>query len=540
VPDRPGTVAATPAGPPGGRDEATRQDLTTLARGGLLNLVGAVATGLFQFVLVLVIARGLDTGGTGAFFEAVALFLILSAASALGADMGLSRMIPRYRALRRVHDIRRGIRIGVWPVLAVGTAAGLLVLAWAPWLARVFAGEGDSRQLEDFLRALAPFIPVYALSLVVFAATRGFGTMRPSALVDKVARPALQPLLVLGVILTGGGSTLIALAWAGPFLPALAAGLLWLLVLVRRAERGRAADAEPARPVAELVGEFWRFTGPRGLAVVFQTTSLWLSTLLLGALRSTDEAGVYAASTRYLVAGTMLGVAVQQVMGPKLSELLAREQRHRAASVYQTASCWLVVLNWPIYLTLVIFGVPLLELFGSGFTDGQVVLTILASTMLLATAVGPVDVVLLMGGRSSWNLLNTIAALTANLVLNLLLTPRLGLAGAAIAFAASILLNNLLPLAQVWRLLGLHPFGQGVRVAVAIAGLCFGVLGVAVRALLGPTTAGLAVYALAGGGLYAALLWRFRDRVEVDALRGLLRSRIGRAAEQPPPHGGAR
>ena len=100
MPDRPGTVAATPAGPPGGRDEATRQDLTTLARGGVLNLVGAVATGLFQFVLVLVIARGLDTGGTGAFFEAVALFLILSAASALGADMGLSRMIPRYRALR--------------------------------------------------------------------------------------------------------------------------------------------------------------------------------------------------------------------------------------------------------------------------------------------------------------------------------------------------------------------------------------------------------------------------------------------------------
>jgi O-antigen/teichoic acid export membrane protein len=540
VPDRPGAVAATPAGPPGGHDEATRQDLTTLARGGVLNLVGAVATGLLQFVLVLIIARGLDTGGTGAFFEAVALFLILSAASALGADMGLSRMIPRYRALRQVGDIRRSIRIGLWPVLAVGTAAGLLVLATAPWLAGVFAGEGDSRQLEDFLRTLAPFIPVYALSLVVFAATRGFGTMRPSVLVDKIGRPALQPLLVLGVILAGGGSTLIALAWAGPFLPALAAGLLWLLLQVRRAERRRAADAEPARPVAELVGEFWRFTGPRALAVIFQTTSLWLSTLLLGALRSTHEAGVYAASTRYLVAGTMLGVAVQQVLGPQLSELLARERRDRASSVYQTATCWLVLMNWPIYLTLIIFGLPLLGLFGPGFSGGQVVLAILASTMLLATAIGPVDVVLLMGGRSSWNLLNTIAALTANLALNLLLTPRLGLAGAAIAFAASILLSNLLPLAQVWRFLRLHPFGEGVLVAVAIAGGCFGVLGAAVRAALGPTATGLAVHVLIGCGLYAALLWRFRDRVEVDALRGLLRSRIGRAAEQPAAHGGVR
>jgi O-antigen/teichoic acid export membrane protein len=539
VPDQPGTVAATPAGPAGGQDEATRQDLTTLARGGVLNLVGAAATGLLHFVLVLIIARGLDTGGTGAFFEAVALFLILSAAAALGADMGLSRMIPRYRALGRVRDIRRGIRIGLWPVLAVGAAAGLLVFVWAPWLARVFAGEGDSPQLADFLRAFAPFIPVYALSLVVFAATRGFGTMRPSALVDKIGRPALQPLLVLGVILAGGGSTLIALAWAGPFLPALAAGLLWLLLLVRRAERRRAADAAPARPVAELVGEFWRFTGPRGLAVVFQTTSLWLNTLLLGALRSTHDAGVYAASTRYLVAGTMLAVAVQQVMGPKLSELLARERRDRAEAVYQTASCWLVVLNWPIYLTLIIFGVPLLAIFGHAFTAGQVVLTILASTMLVATAVGPVDVVLLMGGRSSWNLFNTILALTANLALNFVLTPRFGLAGAATAFAVSILLNNLVPLAQVWRMLHLQPFGRGVLTAVAMAGVCFGVVGVAVRALLGPTTVGFVVYALVACGLYAALLWRFRDRVEAEALRGLLRGRVRRPTGRPLPDGGA-
>ena len=96
------------------------------------------------------------------------------------------------------------------------------------------------------------------------------------------------------------------------------------------------------------------------------------------------------------------------------------------------------------------------------------------------------------------------------------------MAGAAIAFASSILLNNLLPLAQVRRFLRLHPFGQGVRVAIVIAAVCFGVVGLAVRALLGPTTAGLAVYALVGCGLYAALLWRWRDKVEVDALRSLL------------------
>ena len=36
-------------------DDAARQDLTTLARGGALNLVGAVATGLLHFVLLVVV-----------------------------------------------------------------------------------------------------------------------------------------------------------------------------------------------------------------------------------------------------------------------------------------------------------------------------------------------------------------------------------------------------------------------------------------------------------------------------------------------------
>jgi O-antigen/teichoic acid export membrane protein len=139
-----------------------------------------------------------------------------------------------------------------------------------------------------------------------------------------------------------------------------------------------------------------------------------------------------------------------------------------------------------------------------------------------------------MGGRSSWNLVNTVIALAANVALNLLLTPRFGLAGAAAAFAASILLNNLIPLLQVWWFLGLHPFGGGTWVAAALSAACFGAVGLAARALLGPTVAGFAVFAVAGCALYAALLWRFRGRLEVEALRGILRRRAAGAGVPTP------
>jgi O-antigen/teichoic acid export membrane protein len=520
------TAAAAPA-----TGSETRQDLTTLARGSALNLAGAVASGLLHFVLLVVVTRGLGAQGTGAFYEAVALFLILSSAATLGSDVGLSRMVPRYRALGRVRDLGRGLAVGLWPVAAAGCLLGLLVWSNAAALADVFSrhGEAETAQLADFIRIFAVFVPVSALSLAAFAATRGFATMRPTVYLDKIARPALQPLLMLPAILAGAGSTVIALAYLGPYLPALVAGLVWMGMLLRRAERRRREAGAPAlqrpRSLGRLWGEYWRFTGPRGLAAIFQTTSLWLNTLLIGALRSTKEAGVYAASSRYLAMAAMVAVAIRQVLAPKLSELLARRSSRRAAAAYQTTTSWMVALNWPIYLALLTFGPVLLQVFGRDFAGGDVVLVVLSATMLLATAVGPVDVVLLMGGRSSWNLANTVLSLGVNLALNFALTPRYGLAGASVAFAAGILLNNLLPLVQVWWSMGLHPFGPGTGVAAALSAVSFGLLGLVLRAVAGPTVAGFVVYAVAGCGLYALLLWRFRERLEWEALSGILRRR---------------
>jgi hypothetical protein len=89
-------------------------------------------------------------------------------------------------------------------------------------------------------------------------------------------------------------STAIALAFVGPYLPALLAGLLWLAV-PRRVER-RQGQGRARRARRQAAAELWRFTG-RGVAAVFQTTSLWPK-VLIGALRSTAEAGVYRAHSR--------------------------------------------------------------------------------------------------------------------------------------------------------------------------------------------------------------------------------------------------
>jgi O-antigen/teichoic acid export membrane protein len=487
-----------------------------------------VANGVLGFLLVVVLAHGLSDQQFGAFFLSIALFQILSNTAELGADTGFVRILARYRTLGRVHDLRRAIGVGLWPVIGIAVVFGALVWIFAPQLSNVFAKQAQPRLLVPYLRVLGPLLPASAAFTVVLAATRGFATMRPTTFLDKFLRAGLQVLVEIPVILLGLGGTAVALAWGGPFAVGLALALVWLFSLLRRAER--ATPLEPATATGALASEFWRFTAPRSLSGFFQVGILWLDTLLIGALRSASDAGGYGAATRYITVGTFANLAVIQVLGPKLSQLLARHDRPGAQHVYQVATSWLMMLIWPYYLMLAVFAPAALAILGKSDADTQAVLVILSLTMLVATGIGPVDIVLLMGGRSSYNLMNTVAALTANLALNLLLIPRIGIVGAAIAWSVSILINNLAPMAQVWRLLRIHPFGIGSPIVGAASLGLFGVIGLLVRLTLGSGLLVALSYGVLASCAYAFVLWRYRSPLELRSFR----LRRGARSEESP------
>jgi O-antigen/teichoic acid export membrane protein len=284
----------------------------------------------------------------------------------------------------------------------------------------------------------------------------------------------------------------------------------------QRTSLERAGD--PA--LGALFAEFWRFALPRGLAGLFAVAVVWLDTLLIGALRSTQEAGQYAAATRYLMFGAFASQAVIQAIGPTMSELLTRRDRDATRTVYRAGTAWAMAIGWPVYLMLAVFAPAVLSIFGPAYVQAQHVLTILGLTMLVASAVGPVDVVLLMAGRSSWNLVNTAAAVVLNVALNLVLIPRLGITGAAIAWSSSILMNNLAPLIQVRSLLHLDPLGREVLSVAAASLVAFGVIPLGVRAAFGAELGALALAIALGLAVYVPALWRLRGTLRLRGLFG--------------------
>jgi O-antigen/teichoic acid export membrane protein len=489
-------------------------ELRRVARGGTLNLIGLVSMGLLGFVLAVVLTHTLGARGSGIFFAGLAVFTILANITELGADTGATRFVARFRELRQHNDLAHMLVIAIVPAAVAGVAAAVAMEVWAEPLARIFSRR-DPAEVATYLRLLGPFVPVTAVATVALSATRGFGTMRPAVFIDNFTTPLLKPILVL-IGAVGGISALgVALGWGVPETIGCVAALA---VLWRMVRRDRSKGEHPARPIAALARDFWAFSAPRGAAAALQITIIWFDLLLLSRYRSSADVGVYGAASRAVTFGTFALQAIRMAIAPQMSAMLARDDRAGAQTVFQTATWWLIASSWPLFLTFAVFGPFLLQVFGPEFTAGATALTILSLAMLIDLGTGTIGVVLLMGGKSWWNLFNMAVALTLNIGLNVVLTPRYGMNGAAVAWAISITVANLLALGEVWAFLGMRPFGRGYLPAVGASVVCIGGLGVALRAVFGATPLAFGLFVVLGIPLYGAVLWRLRRVLRLDEL----------------------
>jgi O-antigen/teichoic acid export membrane protein len=506
-----------PAGPASARP--TRPGMPTIARGGALNLVGAGITAITGVLLTVVVTRSLSKSDAGIFFALTSIFLLAETIARLGTGTGLVYFIARMRSLGRPDRIRAFQRVALTPVVVVALLTGAVLGFGASVFARM-AGA-DSGQVRLAVILLAVLLPITTLSDTLLAATRGHATMLPTVALDKVGRPLLQ----LGLVAAAVASSSIALlagAWAVPWALSAVLGWAWLLKLSHRTAAGAsredgADDDLPGRPW----GEFWRFTGPRAVNSLAQLAQQRLDIVLITVLIGPAPAAIYTAATRFLVVGQQVQQAISTAAQPRLAEVLAVDDRGSARTVYQGATAWIVLICWPLYLLCAVFAGEVLAVFGHGYAAGRPVIWVLSGAMLVATGCGMVDMLLNMGGRTSWTLANSLLSLTVMVTVDVLLIPRLGILGASIGWAAAIVANNGLPLTQLLLVLRLHPFGRATLAAAALSALCFGVLPGAVSLLLPGDLLAAGVTALAGTAVFLAVCLRRRETLGLPSLHAL-------------------
>ncbi len=259
---------------------------------------------------------------------------------------------------------------------------------------------------------------------------------------------------------------------------------------------------------------------------------LWFDTLLVAAMIGAKAGGIYAAGTRYLLIGTFVVEAIMQAVGPRVSGLLTLGHKDEAREVVHQTTTWQVAIVWPTYLVVGLFATVLLGVFGPEFVAAEAALVFLSIGMLVSCLGGPCDSVILMSGRSRQSLINSAAALTINVVGNLILVPEYGISAAGFVWAVTLVVAAGLPAIQTSRHLQISPWSMPMVRTMVLALVTVGVPCVVARLTLGETWAGLLAALVVGG---AAVFGAHVAAAAVDTSR-----RPSRQLSSDPAPGAAR
>jgi len=422
-------------------------DLSVVLRGAWFTLIIQVTAVGLNYGSQILLARWMGPFEFGVYAFAWSLVLPLAVASTIGLSGSVVRFVPQYLTQNHRSRLRGLLRRSTMIALAVGlgvVAAGqLLLFALEPWLAAFYVGPA---------RLALLCIPFLALTVLLSGLSRGFGWVGLAFVPQYLLVPGL---LILGVVLSRR------------FLGELTATRVLPLAV--------------GACVATALCQFWRFRHAipddiRHTPAAYDTR-LWLRVaiplflsdgvflllwsadeVMLGSMMGPDEVSVYHACVKTAGLTLVFFNATTALAAPRFAALWVDRDTAHQQQFARSVSRWMFFPTLVIALALVVMGSTVLSTFGSTFVSGYPVLILLALGYLAQAATGPVSAYLAVSGNQDAVVLVTAVAATTNIVFNLLLIPRFGVMGAAVASVMSALVYQLWQYVMVRRRMRVDSF----------------------------------------------------------------------------------
>jgi O-antigen/teichoic acid export membrane protein len=428
------------------------RDLSTLLSSATLVFVGQIVYSASQLGERLVIARLLSPGAYGEVSIGLAVMSTVVTVAMVGFRQGVPRYISRY-------DDERDVR-GAWltgiaiaGVVGVVLSAGL-VLGSGAVADRLFDRDGSVAMLAVF--ALA--IPFNIGMQVGISAIRGLENTIYRTYTHHLLYPGLR-LVILVALLTAGAGVLAA---GYAYLVAAAVTFVVVHLLLNRLIPLVGAVRTHAR-------EMLLFSIPLVISTLLSRLLTRTDTIMLGYFRPSYEVGLYGAAFPLASALILILSAFGFMYLPVASRLDSEDKRDEIDAIYKLTTKWIYVLTFPAFLTLVVFpGDVLSVVFGTQYAPASTALSILAIGFFTRAAFGRSRETISALGYTNYLLVTNAFAFIVNVGLNLLLIPRYGSTGAAVASAVSFVGLNLAVFVFLDRRFGISPFSKSTLRAVVV------------------------------------------------------------------------
>lgn len=498
---------------------ANRKDISRMAQGSGLNVLGTIVSQGSLFAIMTVLAHRLGRVDVGRYAECYALLTLLGLLSLAGFRAALTRFIAMYLADGDSSRVRGTIHFGLSLTIAGSATIAAALIALSSQVAAAF----HDPTLRGAIVLIGVTLPAATFEDAALAATQGWRSQRAYTLIGLILDPGSRLLMTCGFLVAGAGLmgamwSLAIAAWLGAFLSAIAL-----------AKRVRTIAPAP-RSVAKR--ELFDFSIISWGSTLATTGLVWADTLLLGNLSTQESVGSYTVATRLVTLAIFVLTPINAAFVPHIAHLYHVRDRRGMGRIYGAATRWIIRLSMPAFILLLVFPRDLLGFFGPSYRSAAAVTVILAIGQLINAAAGPCGSLLNMTGRVRLSLLDNGAVLILNIVLNLILIPRYNIIGSAIAWSVSLTIANAVKIVQVHHYVGVRGEAAGLTqtfVAAAGATVAGAVVAAFVSGWLAAFLVGGTVVTIVFVALLAAVGVGDDDR---DMVKGALR-RVSRRAHIP-------
>jgi len=440
------------------------QALQRIARGTGIVFAGTVISMFFGFLSRAVIARYFTTSEYGVFNLALTVLSIALVIVTLGFPNSIPREVAFYkeREPSKVRDLISTALI----IVAVNSLIWVIVLILgAEDIAQIFNEE----RLVYALKIMAFALPFSALTGTIISISRGFGRVRERVYFQNIVYPLLWLILVLFLAIFN-------LPFASIFYAYLLAQSLTFFALIFEVYRIKLFELKFSFD-SKLGKKLVVFSLPLMFVGILNFLMTWTDTLMLGYYKGSEVVGLYNAASPLARLIPIFLNSAAILYAPIVTSLYAQGKMKEMGRVYQILTKWIFLLTLPIFSVMFLFPeVTILFIFGEKYVSAAPALQILALGFMFHTFLGLNGLTLVVIGQPKLNMVGDTFAVISNVVLNVLLIPKYGIVGAAVATAVSYFVANVFRSFWLYQKTKIHPFSWNYVKPLVISFVLLGLI----------------------------------------------------------------
>jgi len=418
-----------------------------IARGAVIVFLGMLLSRALSYIYTALVAR-LGSSEYGLLSLALVIVSFISIFAALGLRTGVARYVAYFKGKNNNKKIKGTIISSLKLSLPFTLVLTFLLFIFSEEISIFFFHNADLIPILKISSLALPFISFSDLFLAVII---GFQKIEYKVLIKEILETVIKLILTFIVIYFGYHLLGVTIVYVLSIIITAILSFYFLQKKIFPFFKTKVATTLITR-------ELFIFSIPLIFSSVLTLVIKWTDVLMIGYFKTTSEVGIYNVALPTANLLVIVPTSLMAIFMPIITEFYSKRKFKEIKHISMINSKWIFFLNFPLFLLILFFSEDILSImFGPEYVSGGTALLILIFGYMVRSLFHVPATILTMLKKTKLLFCIGLVSAISNVVLNILLIPRMGIVGGAIATSFSFIFSFVFVSRYAYRLTRVQP-----------------------------------------------------------------------------------